>query len=116
MMRSATCLLLTSLFAGCSSFEDAEVVDISTNGPVFSVQNISKETIFYIAIERELYSLVDLDGFSAWPKFGPGEGYHGPAIGFAMGFEPGDAEFLFLWTTGVELNEERVRLWPVQAR
>ncbi|MDZ4699434.1 MAG: hypothetical protein SH809_07000 [Rhodothermales bacterium] len=115
MIRLTTYLLLVSLFAGCSSFEDEEVVDISTRGSVVSVRNVSEETISYVAIERDLSYRVDLTDPSMWPKFGPDEGYHGPAVGFAMGFEPGDVEFLFLWNTGEGLNEVSVRLWPVQA-
>ena len=110
MLRPAAAILLIGLLAGCSQFGEEAVLDISSNGAAFSIQNVSDRTVSYFAIEVGEAARMDLGNPSGWPTFRPGEGYHGPPIGFVVGFDEGDIEFLVYWSTGSGINRERVHL------
>lgn len=112
MRYAATPFLAALVLAGCSLFGDegALNVDTSMGRAAISVQNVSDRTVSYLAIETETAARYDLGHPSRWPTLAPGAGYHGPADGFAIGFDEGDPEFVLYWSTGGGLHQERVRL------
>lgn len=109
MLRPAL-LLLGGLIAGCSLFENQPVLDIQTDAAAISIQNVSDQTVSYLALESEEAARIEFGGPAEWPTFGPDEGYHGPPDGIVVGLDEGDTEFLVYWSTGGGINRERVRL------
>ena len=103
-------LLSATLISGCSLTGDPSVLEVSSNGVAVSVQNVSDQSVSYLAVESATAARYDVGDSSRWPTFAPGEGYHGPPTDFAIGFDRGDTEFVLFYDAGGDVRRERVRL------
>jgi len=88
-------LLLLSCSSGSDALSD-DAVRVMTNGSSVTLSNTSSQVIYYVLIEAETATRVDLAPMSEWPTIEPGANITIPYVDI-MGYSESSTEAYFMW-------------------
>ena len=94
---------------GCSSFA-ADGFVVEARPPFLVLDNSTDGTVYYVALEAETATRADLNpDVTTWEQVPAGETL---VLSYETltGYEPGDDEGVVFWSTGGNLQQERVAL------
>lgn len=109
MTRTLAALAVLAL-SGCSAVGDGAGFDVSARPFTLTLDNGTGRTVYYVALEAEEATLVDLNpDVTEWNRLAAGQTL-GLPYGDLDGYDAGDDEAVVYWSTGSGMSTERVRL------
>ncbi len=109
-MKRAPLLLAAFVLAGCSALWPDAGLSIEAAPPILRLTNEAEETIYYVVVEAETATLIDLNpNVEEWPALAAGEQLAIPYEEI-MGYDDqAEGAFVF-WSTGEGYEREEVGL------
>jgi hypothetical protein len=90
-------IFLAFLISGCGSDAlSGDAVRVTTSGSSVTLSNTSSQVIYYVLIEAETATRVDLAPMSEWPTIEPGANITIPYVDI-MGYSESSTEAYFMW-------------------